>query len=810
MNILLIENESFLHEYDNVIHWRRLDGTMYRESLPSLVLSICAILDEIHFEAIVINANILINDKNRSNCAGIELLKFIRLHRITTHCIIYSFLSKEQLITLSPNNLIIFSPGVSFQRLPYDFKSLCSDYQVKCQKTAPDDLEVYFRAQDVLPDNSHFVANWWGVLRLCRVQEAIESLLSDQTTNLIELLPDAPKREMNSFYGLIARYLHDDEQNKFIINTKRIIDDPVSGTTFPVEMIDSLTELEKIIEDLDLFIPPRQSQYYENLGGAIHKHPSKDQDLIDKIKQLTHTIHQLVEDISLLEKVQQLSGYVYDLDDFVPSRQSEYYSNIGGRLNQHPPKDQEIIDRIKVVTKEVRGLVGTGSSQLIHVVDNEDNASGNLYTCKRYLQHISKSITTQLPLIQKMISFREVLINKKPKILFVDDQANDGWSFIFQRIIYGGDDPQDFISLAVEKSSTTPEICSEILNSINGEYTFDLLILDLRLLGEKDKNLPIEQVSGIEVLRAVKGLINCPILITSASNKLWSYQEVMLLGANGYWVKEGLERKSTVEESIVNYCSFVDMVYTLCYNEASKVIYHLFGEELLSIENTQDLWWQNKRYRGVGKSAEEIKKNVVAVLKATFTLLQDLFQQMIQKNKVKGFDRKLSSMIIVQSFHVLEQIHEKGNGSDKIAENIKKIDDPNLFVYAQNLCYIRNTAAHSMSQAFVVLKLYLAVLLGYLLNKDYLSLFEKYHLTPLQFKVVDFLYEGKVISIEETGCEIELPKCIYKNETESRKENYVIFNGGQNIFITKKIQIEDQVILSFDKRGYCNKAKMKK
>jgi len=81
--------------------------------------------------------------------------------------------------------------------------------------------------------------------------------------------------------------------------------------------------------------------------------------------------------------------------------------------------------------------------------------------------------------------------------------------------------------------------------------------LDLRLFGETG-NYPIQDVSGFKVLDIIlsSSRKRCPVLITSASNKIWSYKEAISRGADAYWVKQGLDDYSDTE-------SIVEIIFIL-------------------------------------------------------------------------------------------------------------------------------------------------------------------------------------------------------------------------------------------------------
>lgn len=113
----------------------------------------------------IININFDYNNIKRSDNAGIKLLKLLRLKGYNQYCILYSFLSAEQLIHIDPLNSIVHSKGAKFIRLPYNLSNL--EPLLNSKKSAEkENLIYFFRAEVDLHKVRHELANKWGALRL--------------------------------------------------------------------------------------------------------------------------------------------------------------------------------------------------------------------------------------------------------------------------------------------------------------------------------------------------------------------------------------------------------------------------------------------------------------------------------------------------------------------------------------------------------------------------------------------------------------------------------------------------------------------
>jgi CheY-like chemotaxis protein len=136
------------------------------------------------------------------------------------------------------------------------------------------------------------------------------------------------------------------------------------------------------------------------------------------------------------------------------------------------------------------------------------------------------------------------LISGRGKVL-IDDESGKGWTdfyeFFFQNNIRNG--TIEFESLEVDfKSLSQDEIIEAAMKKVE-EFEADVVLLDLRLC-DKDFNtnpqLALEDLTGYTILEEIKKINRgIQVIITTASNKVWSYQLTHELGANGYIVKRG-------------------------------------------------------------------------------------------------------------------------------------------------------------------------------------------------------------------------------------------------------------------------------
>ena len=210
MHIVWIENESC---------WRDLSCTRIKRKIKRLdvipendlalpIGEIAKLIVEKYStsDLFLISLNMTAGGLNRTQNAGLKLLKFIRLYNLHQHCIIYSFLSREQLMLMDPQNLIIFSQGITFHRLPCELSTI--PFNEYIDTTAPENLSAFFKAESELPDDRHFVANWWGIYQLWKIHKVVENISENTSLEVVEHFLSFSRKEMSSYQGLLAIYLN--------------------------------------------------------------------------------------------------------------------------------------------------------------------------------------------------------------------------------------------------------------------------------------------------------------------------------------------------------------------------------------------------------------------------------------------------------------------------------------------------------------------------------------------------------------------------------------------------------------------------
>jgi len=161
---------------------------------------------------------------------------------------------------------------------------------------------------------------------------------------------------------------------------------------------------------------------------------------------------------------------------------------------------------------------------------------------------------------------REKLRRKSPNILYIDDQAKEGWEALLKLIIYG-----NVNSTQLETLSPTPAnfkegfpsgaFIQEVKNKIAGFGKYDCILLDLRLNKEEGEIEDISTISGIKLLEEIHyAFPSLPVIAFTASNKASSVKAVIDAGADALWTKPGLDKIRSEKQNLSDYMALLEAV----------------------------------------------------------------------------------------------------------------------------------------------------------------------------------------------------------------------------------------------------------
>lgn len=246
------------------------------------------------------------------------------------------------------------------------------------------------------------------------------------------------------------------------------------------------------------------------------------------------------------------------------------------------------------------GIIGENVPEVItRVLDRDSSYRGILMNLARFQGQKPKAklFFDTIQGFQKSLS---ALWQKNLKVVYVDDQADEGWSYLLQIILYGKEMPDRFfVPSLVQQDLDVNALTREIIS-----LHPDLVILDLRL-APKDESVTARNLSGIAIARALTdnpATANCcPILVFTASDKRGVSEEAIAAGADGVWTKEGIDESRHLppeeysEFSMSRLQQLIAQIERLTGKE-----YGLLFEFLRRIQqihtSVDDFWWQKTQW----------------------------------------------------------------------------------------------------------------------------------------------------------------------------------------------------------------------
>jgi CheY-like chemotaxis protein len=243
------------------------------------------------------------------------------------------------------------------------------------------------------------------------------------------------------------------------------------------------------------------------------------------------------------------------------------------------------------------------------------------------------------------------------RYLLIDDLANNGWKTILEKAVIKEDSSLD---IAVNYNQAIEKL----------QRVWNIIFLDMRLT-ELDHNVQkIEDYSGFKVLKEIKkdfSSINfcTPVILITASNKIWNVNAFQENGIDGYYIKEHPDNQFDKQSSKNNLENLQNNFKSLIVKgKQRREIWNLCNSIIEKLTN-------HKYFINQGKSYLNIKERIVDKIKLGYAQLFQT-QTNLEKHILLSYNESLSFIIF---WSILEEISK---GFTKINET-------------WNILYERNT-----------------------------------------------------------------------------------------------------------------------
>lgn len=191
-----------------------------------------------------------------------------------------------------------------------------------------------------------------------------------------------------------------------------------------------------------------------------------------------------------------------------------------------------------------------------------------------------------------------------------------------------------------------------------------LLLLDLRLRGNLEIDVPVPETSGARVARTVRKLHpGLPIILMTASNKAHTFEAAMKLGIDGYWMKEGIGEHAIQGRTLHNYTRLLALLRVALGPDYQFL--RRFAEVVQWQKNHQSWWWENPPWK-IPDSPRIDRKGIDRLLDGIVILLREYLRlfRMEYGFKQNVIERSWISALMVEADKIIERVH-RVNKKDK-------------------------------------------------------------------------------------------------------------------------------------------------
>lgn len=258
------------------------------------------------------------------------------------------------------------------------------------------------------------------------------------------------------------------------------------------------------------------------------------------------------------------------------------------------------------------------------------------------------------------------------KVLLIDDLALKGWKQVLEKVLTLGLIPIEIATNIKDAQERLKE-------------KYDLIFLDMRL-GEKDHyNYDIEEYGGFKLLKEIKRdfkniNFSTPIILITASNKIWNIDRFKESGADFYYVEEHPDYIYSKNYSIENFKRLKnDFKRGKEYGERRYEIWKLCKGIIERIEQHPYFMDHDERYSNV-------KKRIIDKIKLGYYYL---FKESTEMEKEKLLANNESIAFII-FWSILEEIVKGYTDIDKTWNEEEEYKRKDNWKFRNNKFFIRD------------------------------------------------------------------------------------------------------------------------
>lgn len=289
---------------------------------------------------------------------------------------------------------------------------------------------------------------------------------------------------------------------------------------------------------------------------------------------------------------------------------------------------------------------------------------------------------------EKLENWIEEIKAANPRLLYIDDNAKNGWEEILQKMLPGI--PIDSLVPLPKFKDNISGLYADIVKPKLSQNAYTLIILDLRLFDETDINIKPEKLSGSHLLKEIKrDYSQIPVMIITASNKRFSYSTLINLGADAYWTKEGIDEYKTAIDSVTNY----ELLMSYTKKLHSKEFEYL--SRLINIQGAcnAECWWCEHEWINGDRTVVDFNliKNILRQIKDLYKAYLHRF--FIESNSTEDEAVFFLTSLINKFGLLVEAVHEL-RGKDDFEKASPLISYKRIDTIGKKIRDIRNDSSH--------------------------------------------------------------------------------------------------------------------
>jgi len=463
---------------------------------------------------------------------GIALLQHIRLTTALppevrqAHVVLYSFEAAEILRGADAANLVIHSPGVTLLRLPEDLGRLQDPSQWSRWAHRPANLDdpglrEFFRLgveQAVGRLYEHSYRNRAGAAKL--ILEFAGDVVNDNHPIVAQYrsdeLADLTWKRLRFLMPELAPQGRPTPDRSFRDATRNhrflLIDDEYERGWF-FGLYTGLTgnEPPQNVEDQDVLrVLSDCRQALDFINGKVQE----KNRLLERWRQACNALCRTARLKSDAEKAQNQA------ESWLSQQQALYYRAREGHIKKRR-QFEDAHGNFEHAKKSFNELLNTLLDAA--TAPGQDDLTRLLEQNRQTIGNVSKALEAWARAQEELKAAGKALQEAKSEWDKAESAATDA--------------RQNLSKATSEHRSAVGEYrrCVQDMQKV---FPFDLVFLDLRLEPDSDSRRPPNELSGLEVLKALKEHFpHVPVIVFTASAKALSAEAARRLGADGYWIK---------------------------------------------------------------------------------------------------------------------------------------------------------------------------------------------------------------------------------------------------------------------------------